>query len=135
MKAIWLDRTIFLLLFCLGFNQQLTCGAATNAAVINNKSKPAHGLSDAQIGLTTTTNGIDFKPDSTNASDFADDFAETKVKAEKGDAEAQFELGLSYQSGQGVSGDDKEAFKWFSKSAIQGNLDAETEVGGGTFLQ
>ena len=41
--------------------------------------------------------------------------------AEHGDAEAQYSLGLYYYHGNGVSQDYKEAAKWFSKAAEQGN--------------
>ena len=40
------------------------------------------------------------------------DFKSIKVLAEKGEAEAQFALGLMYDTGQGVEVNDKEAVKW-----------------------
>jgi len=42
-------------------------------------------------------------------------------KAESGDALAQYNLGRAYLHGKGVTGDYKEAVKWFIKSAEQGN--------------
>ena len=41
-------------------------------------------------------------------------------KARQGNAESQYTLGTMYELGEGVSEDDKEAFKWFSLSALQG---------------
>ena len=48
-------------------------------------------------------------------------FAESKAKAEAGDALAQSHLGQMYRQGLGVEQDFKEAFKWTQKAADQGN--------------
>jgi TPR repeat protein len=54
---------------------------------------------------------------------FADSsrLVETRIKAEHGDAEAQYNLGILYHDGQGVPRDDAEAVKWYRKAAEQGN--------------
>ena len=62
------------------------------------------------------------------AAGFAADFAETKKKAEAGDATAQFNLGHMYAYGTAVPKDSLEAVKWYRKAAEQGN------VGGMLFL-
>jgi len=49
--------------------------------------------------------------------------------AEKGDAEAQFKLGVMYDKGQGVPQDDAEAVKWYRKAAEQGDADAQFKLG------
>ena len=49
----------------------------------------------------------------------ADDFAETKKKAEAGDANAQYNLSLMYANGTGVPQDDVEALKWLRKADDQ----------------
>ena len=49
-------------------------------------------------------------------------FAETKAKAEAGDADAQFNLGVMYYQGLGVEQDLKEAVKWYQKAADQGDV-------------
>ena len=46
-------------------------------------------------------------------------------KAHKGDADAQFNLGICYRDGNQVSQDLKQARHWITKSADQGNHDAE----------
>ena len=56
-------------------------------------------------------------------------FQETKIKAEKGDAAAQFALGLMYDVGQGVPKDEAEAVKWYRKAADQGDAKAQTLLG------
>ena len=48
------------------------------------------------------------------------EFAKTKEKAEKGDAVAQYNLGLCYANGIGVPKDKVEAGVWYRKSAEQG---------------
>jgi tetratricopeptide (TPR) repeat protein len=50
-------------------------------------------------------------------------------KAERGDAEAQFNLGLIYFFGKGVSQNDIEAAKWFRKAAEQGQVYAQFSLG------
>ena len=50
-------------------------------------------------------------------------------RAEQGDAEAQYNLGVSYAEGDGVVKDLEEAIKWWRKAADQGNADAQTNLG------
>jgi TPR repeat protein len=45
---------------------------------------------------------------------------EFRVMAERGDAAAQYNLGVCYHNGDGVEEDAKEAVKWFRKAAAQG---------------
>ncbi|MCH5292250.1 MAG: sel1 repeat family protein, partial [Treponema sp.] len=50
-------------------------------------------------------------------------------RAERGDAEAQNELGEMYYDGEGVEQDYDKAFDWFLKSAEQGNASAQMRLG------
>jgi uncharacterized protein len=50
-------------------------------------------------------------------------------KAQQGNADAQFWLAASYESGRGVNRDLSEATKWLRKSAKQGNPDAQNLLG------
>lgn len=52
-----------------------------------------------------------------------------KVKAEAGDAEAEWKLGDCYFLGKGVVKDVMEAEKWYRKSAEQGNAQAQCQLG------
>ena len=45
---------------------------------------------------------------------------EIRAKAEQGDADAQYSLGVIYRQGQGVAPDDVEAARWFRLAADQG---------------
>ena len=56
-------------------------------------------------------------------------YQEYMVKAEKGDAKAQFTLGNCYYLGQGVTKDYVEAVKWYRKAAEQNNADAQANLG------
>jgi TPR repeat protein len=49
--------------------------------------------------------------------------------AEKGNAEAQFNLGVAYEHGGGVPEDATEAVKWYRKAAEQGNAEAQFNLG------
>ena len=59
----------------------------------------------------------------------ADEFSDTLKKAEQGNADAQVNLGMSYEKGEGVIRDFKEALKWYRKAADQGNADGQYRVG------
>src|SRR4030043_216659 len=52
-----------------------------------------------------------------------------KPLAEQGLPEAQFNLGLMYDKGQGVPQDYAEAVKWYRKAAEQGNTSAQFNLG------
>ncbi len=54
---------------------------------------------------------------------------EIQAAAEKGDPEAQFQLGSAYQQGDGVTQNDLQAIHWMNKSANQGYPDAQFNLG------
>ena len=51
------------------------------------------------------------------------------AEALNGNALAQYNLGVMYDNGQGVTQDYKEAVKWYRLSADQGNADAQYNLG------
>ena len=61
--------------------------------------------------------------------DFKTAFKEWKPSAEQGNKFSQYNLGVLYNLGRGVSQDYKEAFKWFSLSTQQGHEVAQRELG------
>jgi hypothetical protein len=61
--------------------------------------------------------------------DYAAAVAIWRPLAEKGDADAAFNLGQAYRLGRGVSVDLASAQKWLRKAASAGHLDAETTLG------
>ena len=59
----------------------------------------------------------------------ADEFEITKKAAERGDAVAQFNLGIMYRNGEGVPEDDAEAARWYRRAAEQGHAGAQLNLG------
>jgi TPR repeat protein len=49
--------------------------------------------------------------------------------AELGNAEGQYECGWSYEYGESIAEDKKEAMKWYMKAAEQGNVKAQIQLG------
>ncbi len=54
---------------------------------------------------------------------------EVKAKAQAGDAESEYQLGLRYYNGESVAKDFAEAVKWFGKAAEQGFAPAQSDLG------
>jgi TPR repeat protein len=61
--------------------------------------------------------------------DYATAFQVYHVLADQGLAVAQFNLGLMYANGLGVSKDETEAMKWYRLAADQGRADAQYQLG------
>ena len=57
------------------------------------------------------------------------EFELTMRLAEGGDTTAQWNLGVMYDTGEGVPQDYKEAVKWYTKAAEQGDVDAQYNLG------
>jgi TPR repeat protein len=54
---------------------------------------------------------------------------EWRALADRGDADAQFNMGQAYRLGRGVPADLKIAQSWFEKSAAQGHQEAQANAG------
>ena len=52
-----------------------------------------------------------------------------RTRANAGDADAHYNLGLMYDNGEGVPQDDVEAVAWYRQAAEQGDADAQVELG------
>lgn len=61
--------------------------------------------------------------------DYKEAFKYYKFVADKGDLNAQFNLGMCYEKGQGVGKNNEEAVKWYRKSAEQGHIIAQFNLG------
>ena len=57
------------------------------------------------------------------------EIAALRVKANAGDADAQYKLGYAYENGQGVPQDYAQAAAWFRKAAEQGDAVAQFNLG------
>ena len=64
-----------------------------------------------------------------NSGDFKTALAEWTPIAEQGDADAQFNLGLMYENGEGLPENDKTAVKWYTLAAEQGYAIAQRYLG------
>ncbi|MBI5436034.1 MAG: sel1 repeat family protein [Nitrosomonadales bacterium] len=74
----------------------------------------------------------DPSPDAKRAYDAGDYEQAAKLYtplAKKGNAEAQYNLGVMYRTGRGVPQDYKEARKWYRLAAEQGNALAQFNLG------
>ena len=67
--------------------------------------------------------------DAWQRSDYAGAVNIWRPLAEKGDADAEFNLGQAYRLGRGVATNLSAAKTWFERAANQGHLDAETTLG------
>ncbi len=82
------------------------------------------------LGLTAPAwAGFDVGVAAYDRGDYATALREWRPLAEQGDANAQYNLGLMYRKGQGVSQDDAEAVGWWRKAAEQGNANAQYNLG------
>ncbi len=57
------------------------------------------------------------------------ELSELIARAENGDAETQFNLGVMYDTGKEVTQDYAEAVKWYRKAAEQGYANAQSNLG------
>jgi TPR repeat protein len=73
---------------------------------------------DYQAGLDANTRG-----------DYATALREWKPLAEKGDAHAQFSIGLLHENGDGVPRDYTKARQWYEKAAAQNEARAQYYLG------
>src|SRR5713226_6618463 len=73
----------------------------------------------------------DFKAgeDAYHRGDYATALREWQPLAEQGHAVAQYNLGLLYANGQGVTKDDAKARQWYEKAATQGHAEAQVNLG------
>ena len=83
------------------------------------------------LGSTGASWGADYDKGvaAYDSGDFATALREWRPLAEKGDARAQYNLGLMYESGLGVPQDYKTAVKWYTLAAEQGDADAQFNLG------
>src|SRR2546423_1019667 len=59
----------------------------------------------------------------------AEGWQELKIKAERGAAEAQVNVGVMSEKGEGRPQDSVEAVTWYRKAAEQGNAEAQVHLG------
>ena len=67
--------------------------------------------------------------DAYNSNDYQTALTEWLPLAERGDANAQRNLGQMYRNGEGVPKDDIEAVRWYKLAADQGDVNAQYNLG------
>jgi len=88
------------------------------AAVLIGAANPAFAQQSVKSGIDAWQHG-----------DYASAVAIWRPLAEKGDADAEFDLGQAYRLGRGVPVDLAQAQLWLEKAADAGHLDAQTTLG------
>ncbi len=81
------------------------------------------------VGLSPVYAGMNEGVAAYKRGDYKTAFKELKPVAEQGDSLAQFNLGLMYYNGRGVTKDHTEAIKWYKKAAKQGRAEAQFNLG------
>ena len=61
--------------------------------------------------------------------DYRTAFSKNKNAAAQGNANAQHNLGVMYEKGQGVKQDYAESVRWYKLAADQGNAEAQNNIG------
>jgi TPR repeat protein len=59
----------------------------------------------------------------------AKSLADLRKLADRGDADAQWQLGVRYHNGEDVPRDDVQAMQWFLRAAEQGHVTAQATLG------
>lgn len=72
---------------------------------------------------------LDLANDAYDVGDYATAYTHYKALAEQGNAIAQFNLGIMYKKGRGVTKDCAKAVEWFRKAANQGDAIAQYQLG------
>ena len=78
---------------------------------------------------TSAWAGVDEGTAAFGRGDYATALREWRPLAERGDVDAQRNLGFMYANGRGVPQDYAEAAKWFSKAAAQSDAGAQLIIG------
>src|SRR6476646_9361019 len=83
------------------------------------------GAATAPLSAQSVKAGID----AWQRADYAGAIAIWRPLAEKGDADAAFNLGQAYRLGRGVPTNLGAAATWFERAAAKGHVDAQTTLG------
>ena len=112
----------------------LGCGKKLEQEPATPRAKEKVALTPAQAEEKTAPKKADLAPETKALIEKAEKrdakaLAELRVRAEKGDAIAQSNLGEMYATGLGVAKDEVEAVKWYRKAADQGDAFAQYNLG------
>jgi TPR repeat protein len=77
------------------------------------------------LGINSAVAGFDEGIAAYQANNMPLAYREFRAAAEEGHSDSQFNVGLMFEQGIGVSKDEKEAIVWYRKAAMQGNVHAQ----------
>ena len=97
----------------------------TTKALLRNSLLAGAALLAASPAFADVKAGVD----AWSRGDYASAVGEWKGPADKGDADAQFNMGQAYKLGRGVPADLAKAEELFGKAAAQGHLQAADNYG------
>ena len=81
------------------------------------------------LGCNVAIAGLTEGLDALRKNDFATAVKELRPLADRGDAEAQYRVGLMYEFGKGYPQDKAQGIAWFRKAAAQNHAAAQAELG------
>ncbi|PYK36545.1 MAG: hypothetical protein DME60_14605, partial [Verrucomicrobia bacterium] len=120
-----------------GFIWTMTLGLANSVRTLSNSTSPS--VNRSVPASTATPASTPFTPSffspaaSTPRSDFSPSASvrleDIRAKAERGDRESEYQLGICYYKGDGVAKDFAEAVKWLRKAAEHNDAEAQSDLG------
>ena len=100
------------------------------SAVKKRRGKVPSSQEQSEVKVKRTKKGSAAKDAAAaKTQDDVEKFEQYKRDAEKGNAEAQYNLGFCYEEGIGVTKDEKKAFEWYQRAAEQGHATAQYNLG------
>lgn len=118
-----LTSSILLVASCSRANFGTACDAAERGDIATAWEEWKASANTLLVGSRPKSD-VETGRDAANRRDFATAWKEWKPSADKGDPEAQYNLGLMYLRGDGVSKNLEEAQRWFSLAASTGHQKA-----------
>ncbi len=86
-------------------------------------------LSLTAVSSNVAASGLDDAVDAMRAGDFAEAYCIMRPLAERGDADAQYNIGWMYLNGYGLRINDRLALEWWLRASEQGHIDANFSIG------
>ncbi len=86
-------------------------------------------LSIAMTSISVVASEVEDAVTAMRIGDFAEAYCIMRPLAEKGDADAQYNIGWMYMNGYGLRVNDSLALEWWNKASDQGHVDANFSIG------
>ena len=86
-------------------------------------------LSLAMASISVVASDLEDAVTAMRTGDFAEAYCIMRPLAERGDADAQYNIGWMYMNGYGLRVNDSLALEWWNKASDQGHVDASFSIG------